>query len=322
MVEALRVARRLRTVTFDPPPVIIVGHWRSGTTLLYNLMSRDPAFCFPRIDDALRPYDFYPGGLEVITRWLVRLSLPATRPMDDIPLSSDLPQEDEIALATMGVPSFMNCFYFPRQISKIFAEEVLFQGADSSTVRSWGDALVYYLAKLAVLNPGRRLLLKSPAHSARIPQLRALFPGAKFIHIHRNPADVFHSTRKLYQSILPLCALQDYEPSSIDDHIIWAYPQLINRLLDGLAQVPPTHLTTVSYDELVAAPTQTLERIYRELALGEFDRVRASIEAYPARIAPRRSTGHVDRPTASRLESLWAPVLARLGYSQVFCEGA
>src|SRR5262252_8843629 len=59
-VEAVRVARRVRKVVLDPPPVFIVGHWRSGTTLLHNLMGRDGAFCYPTMVDALRPYDFYP----------------------------------------------------------------------------------------------------------------------------------------------------------------------------------------------------------------------------------------------------------------------
>jgi hypothetical protein len=68
MAEALRVSRRVEDVSFDPPPVFIVGHWRSGTTLLHNLISRDPAFCFPTILDVLRPYDFYPNPLDFISR--------------------------------------------------------------------------------------------------------------------------------------------------------------------------------------------------------------------------------------------------------------
>src|ERR1700680_1544342 len=36
-IEALRTARRIAAVSFDPPPVFIVGHWRSGTTFLHNL---------------------------------------------------------------------------------------------------------------------------------------------------------------------------------------------------------------------------------------------------------------------------------------------
>jgi hypothetical protein len=316
MIEQWRVARRIEAVTFDPPPVFIVGHWRSGTTLLHNLMSRDPAFCFPTILDVLRPYDFYPSPIEPISRWVLLRSLPARRPMDDIPLSLDLPQEDEIALATMGAPSLFNCFYFPRLASKIFAEEVLLQDADSAVLKSWSSALRYYLAKVAALYPGRRLLLKNPAHSARIGQIRALFPGAKFIHIHRHPFAVFQSTRKLYHSLLPLTALQDYEPNRIDEHIVWAYPQVMNRLLDGLAELPSEDSTTVSYEELVADATGTVQRIYRELKIGEFDRAKPAIEAYAAQVRSRRpSVCSLDQATPSRLAILWAPVLSRLGYS-------
>ncbi len=316
MIEQWRVARRVKAVTFEPPPVFIVGHWRSGTTFLHNLMSRDPAFCFPTILDALRPYDFYPGPLEPISRWVLLRFLPARRPMDDVPLSPGLPQEDEMALATMGAPSLFNCFYFPRRASRIFAEEVLFEGADPTTLESWSNALRYYTAKLAALNPGRRLLLKNPAHSARIGQLRALFPGAKFVHIHRHPFAVFQSTRKLYHSLLPLTALQDYEPHDIDEHIVSSYPQVMNRLLDGLAELPSDLSTTVSYEDLVEDATGTVERIYRELKLGEFDRVKPSIAAQAGQAAPRfPSVGDLDQATASRLAVLWAPVLTRLGYS-------
>ena len=59
-IEALRVADRVKAASFDPPPVFIVGHWRSGTTFLHNLISRDPNFCYPTIVDTLRPYDSIP----------------------------------------------------------------------------------------------------------------------------------------------------------------------------------------------------------------------------------------------------------------------
>jgi hypothetical protein len=314
--EALRVARRVKAVSFDPPPVFIVGHWRSGTTFLHNLLSRDPAFCVPTILDAPRPYDFYPNPFEFISRWVLLRFLPPTRPMDDVRLDPESPQEDEFALATMGAPSFLNCLYFPRRMTEIFAKEVLFADADADTLRSWRDALRYYLAKLAALNPDRRLLLKNPAHSARIPHLRALFPGAKFIHIHRHPAAVFQSTRKLYHSMLPLCALQDYQPADVDNHILWAYPQLMHRLLDALAELPSGSVTTVRYEELAAEPTNTVERIYGDLDLGDFDRVRPIVQAYCADHPHNASPlANLDHETASRLAFHWAAVCSRLGYA-------
>ena len=315
-IEALRVADRVKAASFDPPPVFIVGHWRSGTTFLHNLISRDPNFCYPTIVDTLRPYDFYPNPLEFITRRILLWFLPSIRPMDGMSLDHDLPQEEEFALATMGAPSFLNCLYFPAQMTRTFAEEVLFAGVSGDTLGVWRRALLYYLGKLAALHSGRRLLLKNPAHSARIPHLRSIFPDAKFIHIHRHPWAVFHSTAKFYRSMLALFALQKFRHAAIDDHILWAYPQVMGRLLDALAELPSGQMTVVSYDELTADPTKTVERIYRDLELGDFKRVKSSIEAYAA--THRRAVPpppHMGPHNKSPLAAEWAAIGARLGYS-------
>jgi omega-hydroxy-beta-dihydromenaquinone-9 sulfotransferase len=168
---------------------------------------------------------------------------------------------------------------------------------------------------LAALNPARRLLLKNPAHGARIPLLMTLFPGAKFIHIHRDPTAVFDSTRRLYRHMLRLFALQDYQPTDIDNHILWAYPELMKRLLDSLADLPARRAIAVRYDELVADPTNTVDRIYRALNLGEFERVKSSIAVYSDKhvhgMLPMPS---LDHQTASRLAVDWGSVYTRLGY--------
>jgi omega-hydroxy-beta-dihydromenaquinone-9 sulfotransferase len=312
--EGLRVARRIRRVSFDPPPVIIVGHWRSGTTFLHNLMSRDPRFCYPTILDALRPYDFYPNPFEFISRRVLLRFVPPVRPMDDMRLDPDLPQEDELALATMGAPSFLNCFYFPAHMREVFAQEILFEGADERCLRAWRDALSYYLTKLAALHAGRRLLLKNPAHSARIPHLRALFPGAKFIHIHRDPVDVFHSARKLYRSMLAVSALQDHGGVDIDEHILWSYPAVMTRLLDALDGLPAGTALALRYDDLVADPVNAVDHIYRELNLGNFEPIRPAIAAYAAEHWRKTTPQSVDPQTASRIASRWDAVRKRLGY--------
>lgn len=314
-METFRVARRVKNFSFAPPPVFIVGHWRSGTTYLHNLMSLDRRFSFPTISDVLRPFDFYPSPVEPISRWLILRLLPSTRPMDDVPLAPHLPQEEEIATATMGALSFLNCFYFPKRLSEVFAKEVLFHGASADELSKWSESLRYFLAKLAALSPERRLLLKNPAHSARIPHLRALFPGAKFVHIHRHPFDVFRSTQKLYRCLLPSLALQHYELSSIDEHIMWAYPKIMNLLLDSLQDIPAADVTTVSYVELLADPGEAIARIYRDLDLGDFSHVRPPIQLTDRSFRSSPSIFDMDEDTQSRLALLWKPVLDRLGYA-------
>jgi hypothetical protein len=315
LIETLRVARRVRSVRFEPPPVIIVGHWRSGTTFLHNLMSRDARFCFPTIADAVRPHEFYPGPLEFVSRGMIMSSLPAVRPMDEVPLRPDLPQEDELALASLGAPSFFNCFYFPRRLADVFRREVLFEGIDARSLRRWRHDLVYYLAKIAALHPGKRLLLKNPAHSARLPEITALFPSAKFIHIHRDPLDVFVSMRRLFRGMLPMVALQDYETERIDEHIMCFYPMIVDRMCAALDDLDPGAYVEVSYADLVRQPVETVERIYRDLDLGDFALARPAIARFAAEntASPRRARA-LDAALAERIRERWQRQIVRLGY--------
>src|SRR5581483_7311229 len=271
-VEAVRTRAAARA-PLGKPPIFIIGHWRSGTTLLHNLLSRDERFCFPTITDALRPHSFYPSPFEFISRKLLLLSLPAVRPMDDVPVGEDLPQEDEFALAAMGAPSFLNCLYFPARMERIFCQEVLFEGAPMQMIATWRAGLKCYFGKLSALAPGRQLLVKNPAHSARIDELCGLFPGAKFIHIHREPIAVLASTRKLYRRMLPLVALQSYEMDRIEDHIAHAYGRLIDALQAGMSRVASADRIDLGYADLLADPASALSRIYRHFDLTGFESV-------------------------------------------------
>lgn len=58
------------------------------------------------------------------------------------------------------------------------------------------DSLRFTVAKMtaaAGLQPGEVFLEKSPGHAQFLPEIRAVFPEARFIHIHRDPRDVIGS---------------------------------------------------------------------------------------------------------------------------------
>lgn len=290
IVESLRIRDRVRRVRFDPPPVFIVGFWRSGTTFLHNVMSRDPRFAYPTFIEAVSPYDCVPAPWSPWVRRLVLRAVPAKRPMDDVPVRADLPVEEDVALAAMDAPSFMNCLYFPRDLSGTFMREVMFTGSDTAAMRRWSRTLHEYLAKISAMHPGKRLILKSPANSARVARLMEQFPGAKFVHIHRNPSEVFTSARRLYARMLPLVALQNYDASKIDAHIIRSYELVMDRLREEFPRVPRGQACTVRYDDLVARPLETVKNIYDQLDLGDFEGARPLMESFlasmPVRPAP------------------------------------
>ena len=109
-VQSLLYQRRIAATAIEESPIFILGHWRSGTTYLHELMALDPALCAPTTYECFAPKHF------LISAWFfTRLGwmLPKLRPMDDMPLGWDLPQEDEFALMTMGVGSPYETMAFP-----------------------------------------------------------------------------------------------------------------------------------------------------------------------------------------------------------------
>ena len=85
------------TVLYDITPLFILGHWRSGTTLLHNLMALDTSFSYLNLYQSMCPGHFL--LTEPIVAPLTSWCLPKTRPMDNMPLGWNVPMEDEMAVA-------------------------------------------------------------------------------------------------------------------------------------------------------------------------------------------------------------------------------
>jgi hypothetical protein len=100
----------------EEPPLFVLGHPRTGTTLLHSLLALDEerfttcsTFC------AGFPHAFL--SFESIGKVLFASMISDTRPMDNMKLHFDLPQEDELAtcLLTGGLSCPYMSLYFPRE---------------------------------------------------------------------------------------------------------------------------------------------------------------------------------------------------------------
>src|SRR5205823_6071112 len=169
----------LANVQVPDDPLFIIGHWRTGTTLLHELLALDPRLRAPTNYECLVPNHFL-----LTERWLkgwTSFTLPRTRPPDQMQVTWDSPQEDEFALCNLGVPSPYARIAFPNEGPQNAAYLEL-DSLSQQECRRWERTLLSFFKELTCARPGR-LVLKSPTHTFRLPTLVRMFPRAKWINI-------------------------------------------------------------------------------------------------------------------------------------------
>jgi omega-hydroxy-beta-dihydromenaquinone-9 sulfotransferase len=258
-------------------PLFILGHWRSGTTHLHNLLARDSErFAFPNTYQVVNPHTFLTTEAAASRRfaWMV----PPTRPMDAMEMGFALPQEDELALCLMCRRSPYLAISFPR--AEVELERYLdFEGVPEREVAEWKASLTYFLRKLT-LKCGRPLVLKSPTHTARIRLLLELFPDARFIHIHRHPYQVFRSCRHYHDTATWFTYLQRPDRDAVDQHILRRYTRLHDAFFAQRGLIPKGRIHEIRFDDLERDPEGELETLYAALGLGDFATFRPKLRAY------------------------------------------
>jgi thioester reductase-like protein len=313
LAESVAFGKTLRNTSVQPP-IFIVGHWRSGTTHLHNLLCQDPTFGYLTMFQAMAP-DCSLVGDKWLRRLLARV-MPVRRPMDEMDWPLDAPQEEEIALGKVLPWSFYNQFLFPRRARELFEKYVLFRGAGNEDVEEWKREYLRILKVASLHASGKRLVLKNPVNTARMGLLYGMFPAARFIHIHRDPYDVFTSTRNLHRKVLAFSALQRVSDAELDDTVLHLYEAMMRRYFQEAERIPHGQVIDVRYDDLVHRPLDVMENLYAGLGADHFQQVRPRIEAYleGLRGYQKNSFSPLTDEEAARIEARWGFAFARLGY--------
>ena len=157
--------KKAESLPLDEPPIFVVGHWRSGTTLLHDLFSEDPNLAYPTTYECFFPHHFLltEGTLDHAFKVL----LPKRRPQDDVPVGFDRPQEEEFAMIMLGEGSPYNTMAWPRR-GPVDIEYLDFKGLPEKKVKRWADAFMWFYRRL-MLKHGKRLVMKTPGQR-RAPQ--------------------------------------------------------------------------------------------------------------------------------------------------------
>jgi hypothetical protein len=312
LVELLLYARRVRRTPFRDAPIFIIGHWRTGTTLLHELLALDDRHTFPTTYECLEPNHFL--LTEGFFQRFGGLLMPSRRPMDNMASGWDRPQEDEFALCMLGQPSPYLTIAFPNHPPSDPAYLDL-ENVPPRALRTWKRDFLWFLRRVTFQRPGR-LILKSPTHTCRIRVLLELFPDARFVHIVRDPRVVFPSTVHLWRSLYETHGLQVPTFQGLEDHVFTTFLHLYDRLEEDRALIPPGRFHEVRYEDLVHEPVGQMERLYDRLGLEEFAFVRPRLEEYAREHADYETNRYdLDPELKAQIERRWGRVIRRLGYA-------
>lgn len=300
----------IRNVRIEHSPLFVLGHWRSGTTHLHNLLACDPSFAFPNAYQASFPRHFIftqVGGM------IFDSLAPSKRPMDNVAFSSLVPHEDEFALAGhCGVSPYVRCL-FPVTANNGYTE-LDPCALDPRALDRWKETFVLILKKLT-LSEGKRIVLKSPPHTGRIRQLLELFPDAKFVHIVRDPYRVYLSTRKLWTNTLSLAHLQAPDEGLIDEIILSWYDELFALYERDKGLIPEGALHEIKYEDLERNPLGCLERLYGELGLNGFDEACPFFAAHLESVRDyEKNVYQMDEATREKVARRWGATFETYGY--------
>lgn len=312
-IEAARYGRAIARTRITRPPVFILGHWRSGTTLLHDLMAQDSRqFQFANTYQVVNPYTFLTteGLMTRLFGWMV----PPKRPMDNMALAFSSPQEDEFAPLLMTLKSVYLGISFA-QSPHDYEKYLTFREAPRAEVEEWKAAFMHFCRKLS-LKSDRALLMKSPPHTGRIATLLEMFPDARFIHIHRHPYEVFQSQRHFFDTAGWFTYLQRPDLGAIDGGILQRYVTMYDAYFDDLALVPKDRLIELRFDEVEADPVGQIARVYKALSLDDFAGFEPGLRAYVATLKgyEKNRFDGLDAATKARITTRWARSFDQWGY--------
>ena len=281
-------------------PVFVIGHARSGTTLLHRLLSGDEGrfssfalyeLHFPSLlqKKAIRlaaalDARFLRGWLEGRLRAWEDRHYAAVRKFHEMGLT--IPEEDDIVFYWSCASGFW--------ISRVpWMHELDFYSVDRWPERKRRRLMRFYREcvrrQLCLEGGGKVHLSKNPIFSGRVEALIETFPDARLIVAMRNPYETIPSLLSLVSAGWRRLA---FDPERVAASLRVLAEQSFDTYhhpLEVLEGHPETPHAIVDYRDLVADPAGTIEAAYRELGLTMEDTFRKKLDGEGSRAREHRS---------------------------------
>jgi hypothetical protein len=290
--ERLFINPRFTNQQIANDPIFIIGHWRSGTTHLHNLLSCDQQMGYITTYQGVFPDTLFNKIGRFLFEQITRLLIPPTRKGDNVTLDPDNPQEEEFALGDKTQGCYYYFWLFPRNIPDYYDRFIRFKDLPARTHRRWRNDYRLLIKKALINTKGERFLSKNPSNTGRIKALLELFPNARFVFIHRNPVEVYLSTQHFFEKMMPHLQLQTINPELLTEYIIAVYQKLMHDYLAEKDLIPSNNLIEVGFNELETNPMKVIRSIYEQLRIPGFGKAESNFIQYIEKMKSYKKNKH------------------------------
>lgn len=278
LIEERKYGNVIESHPIDKPPIFIIGFWRSGTTLLHNLMCQNPEFGFINTFQAV-----FPNHCLLNQGWLKNIAqvlMPDRRPGDNLEINFAFPQEEEIALGNLQPISFYNFFYFPQDTQEFIDRSLLFKDVSEEELAEWEKNYITLIKTAMINTKGKQFISKNPPNSYRIKQLLKMFPDAKFIYIERDIYETLYSFIRFANAVRDGIKHQDYDRDKQDQLLIELFKLLQKQYEQDKKLIPKGQLVEIQFEHFENHKLEEVERIYSSLGIDGFDQALPYMKKY------------------------------------------
>ena len=317
--------RKIRETPVTLDPIFIIGHNRSGTTLLQKLLASDKRFGFLNYYDALFPNTSMLMGkrmkpvLQAIIDFF-KIKNPFFH--DTVLPLSEADEEDDYLINKGSAYSAYWGLIFPRRWKEWLNGSEQFSREEY--LKGWKKEYLSTVKFITFRNNGKQLVLKNPPNTERIPYLLEMFPQAKFIFIYRNPYVLFYSIRNMWKrAILGFYSVQKLTDDELDEIVFGHFDYLMEKYEKDRHLIPEGNLCEVSYEELKADPSGTIQKIYSLLDIPDFEKTTGDLLSQIESEKAYSNFRYIFDPlTLQRIGEKWAGYISRWNYEtpEVFTE--
>ncbi len=264
-------------------PMVIVGLPRSGTSILFELLSQDPNVGVPLMWEALQPCPPPAAATyttdarieqadKLFTQW--NRVAPEFASMHE--MRGTIPAECGLLMAGTFISDHIASLHQTHSYSAWCIE------ADFLPVYEYHKTI---LQILQWHNPRQRWLLKAPEHQVHLDTLLQVYPDARIVQTHRDPIKCMASSTSLMGTLYYMRSDQPFNAQLFDNIIMGdATAQRLEQVIEQRKKgvVPAANIVDSRYQDLMDDPMACIGTIYSHFGIVLSEIVKARMQGYLA----------------------------------------